>query len=428
MKYLRNRIKQQTQKGIQPDLFKNEDGAIDLASIMVGIIVIGLIGGVIAATVFAVIPWSQDNAAKQQLDSVVSAESAYFGLSADNPPALPAGSKANSFAKSAELAAANLLQAGPRYCVTTPTDSKSYDAYSQSSSGKVFTVTDKNTKPVIFTGTLPTDCQFITEGAAASPAPTTPAPYVDPTPTLTVMTFKCDTAVSNGAAPLYSSITGTETWSVGGTSSGTYTYNNISTMKARGFAAGVTYTMTFDGTYDRVLYNASQPVIDLLPCLRSIDHWGSDIKVTDVRMAFYNAKNLTNVPANIPPTITNMSNMFTGVTKLNDPNISQWDVSHVQNMYQMFSGATAFNQPLNNWNVSNVYNMSFAFSGATAFNQPLNNWNVSKVTNVYGMFNGDTLFNQDLSKWNTASVTSGAYFAPNTFNSAYLPPNTTKAP
>jgi type II secretory pathway pseudopilin PulG len=63
--------------------FTNEDGAIDLASIMVGIIVIGLIGGVIAATVFAVIPWAQDNAAKQQLDSVASAQAAYIGLSTD---------------------------------------------------------------------------------------------------------------------------------------------------------------------------------------------------------------------------------------------------------------------------------------------------------------------------------------------------------
>ena len=69
--------------GNMKEAFKNEAGAIDLASIMVGIIVIGLIGGVIAATVFAVIPWAQDNAAKQQLDSISSAQSAYVGLSSD---------------------------------------------------------------------------------------------------------------------------------------------------------------------------------------------------------------------------------------------------------------------------------------------------------------------------------------------------------
>lgn len=58
------------------DGFRNEKGAIDLASIMVGVIVVGLIGGVIAATIFAVIPWAQDQAAKQQLDNIVTAENA----------------------------------------------------------------------------------------------------------------------------------------------------------------------------------------------------------------------------------------------------------------------------------------------------------------------------------------------------------------
>ena len=60
-------------------VFKNEDGAIDLASIMVGVIVVGLIGGVIAATVFAVIPWAQDNAAKQQLDSLFMRKTPIWG-------------------------------------------------------------------------------------------------------------------------------------------------------------------------------------------------------------------------------------------------------------------------------------------------------------------------------------------------------------
>jgi hypothetical protein len=51
-------------------------GAIDLASIMTGVLVLGIIGGVIAATVFAVIPGSQDNAAKGNLATVGTAERA----------------------------------------------------------------------------------------------------------------------------------------------------------------------------------------------------------------------------------------------------------------------------------------------------------------------------------------------------------------
>jgi hypothetical protein len=58
-------------------------GAIDLASIMVGVLVIGIIGGVIAAMVFAVIPWSQDSAAKQTLSAVRDAESVWYPQSAE---------------------------------------------------------------------------------------------------------------------------------------------------------------------------------------------------------------------------------------------------------------------------------------------------------------------------------------------------------
>ena len=77
-----NRIKNKmsTKNKTLHEVFVSSTGAIDLASIMVGIIVIGLIGGVIAATVFAIIPWAQDNAAKQQLDSIATAEQAYIGL------------------------------------------------------------------------------------------------------------------------------------------------------------------------------------------------------------------------------------------------------------------------------------------------------------------------------------------------------------
>ena len=72
------------------------------------------------------------------------------------------------------------------------------------------------------------------------------------------------------------------------------------------------------------------------------------------------------------------------MTKYGD--ISNWDMSNVTDMNDMFLGATSFNQPLNNWNVSNVTNMMYMFRGASSFNQPLNKWNVSKVTSMNAMF------------------------------------------
>ena len=47
-------------------------------------------------------------------------------------------------------------------------------------------------------------------------------------------------------------------------------------------------------------------------------------------------------------------------------------MSNLNDMNSMFTGATSFNQPLNNWNVSNVTNMSEMFSALEVinFNQP----------------------------------------------------------
>jgi type II secretory pathway pseudopilin PulG len=78
----RKRLATVKEKGVRRYLA--EHGAIDLASIMVGVIIIGIIGGVIAAAVFGVIPWSQDKAASQNLDAVKTAESVQYAQSQDN--------------------------------------------------------------------------------------------------------------------------------------------------------------------------------------------------------------------------------------------------------------------------------------------------------------------------------------------------------
>ena len=104
--------------------------------------------------------------------------------------------------------------------------------------------------------------------------------------------------------------------------------------------------------------------------------------------------------------ITDMSYMFWGNTTFNDPAISSWDVSTVTNMYNMFSYANAFNQPIGNWDVSSVTNMSYMFHSAKTFNQPINNWDVSSVTNMHRMFAYvNWNFNQPIGNWNVSSVT-----------------------
>lgn len=145
--------KSRVSNGSIKEAFKNEDGAIDLASIMVGIIVIGIIGGVIAATVFAVIPWAQDNAAKGQLDTVATAESAYLGFTSETGTAVY-GSEADLLAPSTTTApgsqgkalftdsGATRAAGQVAIVVTTTAGVSNYTAYSKSSSGKYFSSTN----------------------------------------------------------------------------------------------------------------------------------------------------------------------------------------------------------------------------------------------------------------------------------------------
>jgi len=103
--------------------------ALDLASIMIGVIVIGIIGGITAATVFAVIPWAQDNAAKSSLSSIATAESAYAGFNA-------------RFGTSTELTTQKLIQASTSFVVATNASGNCYVAVSKSPTKKLFYSTD----------------------------------------------------------------------------------------------------------------------------------------------------------------------------------------------------------------------------------------------------------------------------------------------
>jgi type II secretory pathway pseudopilin PulG len=140
-------------RGNVKEAFKNEAGAIDLASIMVGIIVIGLIGGVIAATVFAVIPWAQDNAAKQQLDSVANAQSAYLGLSADG---VAGAGAAASFGTKTQLNDKGLLATTAPVSIGTAGTGEGahYGAVVKSASGSYFAISDTKTQPSAKQATL----------------------------------------------------------------------------------------------------------------------------------------------------------------------------------------------------------------------------------------------------------------------------------
>jgi hypothetical protein len=78
----------------------------------------------------------------------------------------------------------------------------------------------------------------------------------------------------------------------------------------------------------------------------------------------------------------------------------------------MFSGAAAFNQPLEAWAVDQVTSMNRMFRGAAAFNQPLEAWSVDQVTDMGSMFSGATAFDQSLEAWSGDQVTQARSSVP----------------
>jgi type II secretory pathway pseudopilin PulG len=161
------------------EAFKNEAGAIDLASIMVGIIVIGLIGGVIAATVFAVIPWAQDNAAKQQLDSFASAQSAFLGLSTNGPIAgVSPANNTNNYGTKGQLNSAGLLSSSATApaALITGTDNNNAPHYAvvvKSASGGYFGISDARTQPTSKQDNI-TGAKLATDNRITTRNPTAP--------------------------------------------------------------------------------------------------------------------------------------------------------------------------------------------------------------------------------------------------------------
>ncbi|MDC0177632.1 BspA family leucine-rich repeat surface protein [Polaribacter sp.] len=102
--------------------------------------------------------------------------------------------------------------------------------------------------------------------------------------------------------------------------------------------------------------------------------------------------------------VTDMSQLFRGRNTFND-DISNWNVSGVTDMSYMFDAAHTFNQDVSSWDVSSVTTMDSMFISAYAFDQAIGNWNVSNVTNMSRMFYKTETFNQDIGAWNVSSVT-----------------------
>ncbi|MER3375332.1 MAG: BspA family leucine-rich repeat surface protein [Allomuricauda sp.] len=134
---------------------------------------------------------------------------------------------------------------------------------------------------------------------------------------------------------------------------------------------------------------------NLAGSLVSIDQWG-DLDWKSMERTFSNCENLDILATDIPDlsNVESMAKMFQNCKSLIGNNtIGSWDTSQVNDMSNMFKGASVFNQNIADWNVSKVASMAGMFEGAAVLDQDLGNWNISQVTDMGNMFNQSALSN-----------------------------------
>lgn len=130
--------------------------------------------------------------------------------------------------------------------------------------------------------------------------------------------------------------------------------------------------------------------------------------------------------------VTDFSSMFTYCSKLKKLNLAGWNVSNnCVNIKQMFHmcGELESIGDIGNWDVSNVTDMSNIWSGCSKLKElNLRNWNNRKATNVSGMFNGTTGINDAMYCLEKLTVGSDFKFEAQTGTKSIPSPSDTYIP
>jgi surface protein len=110
--------------------------------------------------------------------------------------------------------------------------------------------------------------------------------------------------------------------------------------------------------------------------------------------------------------VTIMFAMFKGQKQITENGISGFDVSKVTNMDLMFYSCNnpSLSLDLSNWDVSNVTLMNNMFQNATHFTSDLSKWDVSNVTEMLSLFKSCKAFNSDLSEWCVPTLSYSSWF------------------
>ncbi len=137
------------------------------------------------------------------------------------------------------------------------------------------------------------------------------------------------------------------------------TVNSKSILVSHTYATEDVYTISIKGVLTE--YGGLHENIGAEKLVKVISFGGSNL--TSLSYAFNNAKNLIEIPKDIPPTITSLNNAFSNAASFSC-DISSWDISSVTNMDNLFLNTTLstknYDDLLLKWsNLSLQSNVSF---------------------------------------------------------------------
>ncbi len=219
--------------------------------------------------------------------------------------------------------------------------------------------------------------------------------------TLTDGTTTESNSITNSTSTTSQIVTSTTNWASGATVMLTISASGTGTASLDGFGSGATLDLVTSSNQS----------------MRRFISFG-DFGITKLDSAFARTPSDFTIYPQLPITVTNLHWLFASSNA--NPDISNWDVSHVTNLFGTFSAA-AFNRNLNSWDVSAVTEFTQTFNGN---NCKFNNGNAIGVggtmtwlssgsnaasINMTQMFSGNGAFNQNVSSWNVAKSTSFAY-------------------
>ena len=108
--------------------------------------------------------------------------------------------------------------------------------------------------------------------------------------------------------------------------------------------------------------------------------------------------------------ITSMNYLFKEFkNSIENIDISEWNVSNVITMEEMFANCKKFNSDLSNWDVHNLQEAFGMFNNCENFDSDLRNWDVTNLRNAKSMFHNCKNFNSDLSNWDITSLEECEY-------------------